>query len=169
MCVKSQISSSNSFRDMRGSRIYTMGRCAPGTPLAKNVHTQRSIWPCVIVCKISTFCVWKFQRYWGNSASSRFCTPTNEGVHGTFDLDSTSQHQFPLLPLRGLNTLLVFGPAYRKQVSRSRLSNARARTGQLDRRTKTHTERKGELERGKCEREWVADATDGSTSCIRRW
>ena len=31
MCVKSQISSFYSFRDMRGSRIYTMGRCIPGT------------------------------------------------------------------------------------------------------------------------------------------
>ena len=34
-----QISSSNTFRDMMGSRIYTMGRCAPGTPRAKNFHT----------------------------------------------------------------------------------------------------------------------------------
>ena len=56
MCVKSQVSSSNSFRDMRGSRIYTMGRCAPVTrPLRKILTPQMSTWPCLSVCKISTF------------------------------------------------------------------------------------------------------------------
>ena len=34
--VKLQPSSSNTFRDMRGSQIYTRGRCTPRTPLREN-------------------------------------------------------------------------------------------------------------------------------------
>jgi len=45
-----------SFRDIRRSQIYTMGRCTPGTPPCKKIsHPKTSIWPCLIVCKISTF------------------------------------------------------------------------------------------------------------------
>ena len=40
MFVKFQLCSSNSFGDMRGSLIYTMERCAPGMPLAKNFTPQ---------------------------------------------------------------------------------------------------------------------------------
>ena len=45
ICVKSQISSSNSFRDIRGSRIYSMKRCGPGMPCEKFSRPKTSIWP----------------------------------------------------------------------------------------------------------------------------
>ena len=41
-CVKFQLSSSNSFRDMRGSQIYTRDGAPHARPLAENVSFQKS-------------------------------------------------------------------------------------------------------------------------------
>ena len=65
MYVEFQLSSSSSFRDMRGpeftlgirgSQIYSRGRCAPGTPPSGKIFIpEKSTWSYLKVCKISTF------------------------------------------------------------------------------------------------------------------
>jgi len=40
VCVKFHVSIYNSFRDMRGSEIYTTGVLRPSRPLAEKCHTR---------------------------------------------------------------------------------------------------------------------------------
>jgi len=55
MCVTFQLSSSNSFRDVRCIHIYTRGRCALLMSVTeKNFKPEKSTWPNRNVCKIST-------------------------------------------------------------------------------------------------------------------
>ena len=55
MCVKFQLSSFSSFRNMRGSQIYTIWRCAPHAPRKKVFIPEKNTWPYLNVCKISAF------------------------------------------------------------------------------------------------------------------
>jgi len=41
MCVKFQFSSSDSFRDMRGSQLRIGGAVSPHTPVAENFYFQK--------------------------------------------------------------------------------------------------------------------------------
>ena len=55
MCVKFQLSNSNSLKDMRGSQIYTQERYTLTTPLAENFYAGKEYLTRLNVCKISTF------------------------------------------------------------------------------------------------------------------
>jgi len=55
MSLQFQVSSSNSFGDMRGSPIYTRGAAHPTRPSGKIFIPEKSTWPYLNVCEISTF------------------------------------------------------------------------------------------------------------------
>ena len=66
MCIEFQFCSSSNFRAIRGPTFTLRGAAPPARSLVEIFsYLEKSTWPCVNVCRISTFYLQQFPRYEG--------------------------------------------------------------------------------------------------------